>query len=96
MKTVLKNVIYMLVGALIMLAPFYMMIKSQEDIIIAAIEKETSTIENTFKTHIEKLKNKNGEVDVTTSPVMENQMENVNEQARYYRERNWKLFNRKR
>lgn len=70
-------------------------IGSQKEIIQQAIDKNTSEIQNTFSTEIKKLKNKNGNTDLTTSPKMENQMENVNEQARYYRERNWRLFNRK-
>ena len=49
-------------------------LKANNEVIMEAIKKETTSITNEFKTHIKKLKNRKGSVSLDTRPILENKI----------------------
>ncbi|MBV7268375.1 hypothetical protein [Winogradskyella luteola] len=49
-------------------------LEANNEVIMEAIRKETTSITNEFKTEIKKLKNRKGEVTLDVKPVIDNQI----------------------
>ncbi len=49
-------------------------LEANNEVIMEAIKKETTSITNEFKTEIKKLKNRKGSVTLETSPILENKI----------------------
>lgn len=73
MKQLLKNVIYIALGASIGFSASYFTTKSYHSIIEQAIAKNTSEIKNTFTNEFKKIKNKKGEdISIVIDPSTNN------------------------
>ena len=80
-KNVIENIIYIIVMGVMLLINTFFVLKSQESIITTAIEKSTTTIENTIK-------NKKGTLDFNQSNTLnpDSVVDKVN------KHRGWNIF----
>ena len=77
MKQLLKNVIYIALGASIGFSASYFTTKSYHAIIEQAIDKNTSEIQNTFTNEFKKIKNKKGEeISIVVDPSAQSELNN--------------------